>query len=187
MSGCKKRIRASVGGIAGAGPFVLVLTPSSRRDLRTAQGCASTPSSSVIVNTISPPSSLHETKTGQSRRPVLSFHSVSFEYLGIYQSGLLRALPSCDRHLKSPDFSAHFNMRGRAMPDMCALLSMFIPHLPTLLLNPRNYSAFWHWSVKPSVNRKDARRNRHKEVEEHRACGEPLSVDEAHRSLSGQL
>ena len=39
VSGYKKRIRASVGGIAGAGPSVLVLTLSSRRDRCTTRGC----------------------------------------------------------------------------------------------------------------------------------------------------
>ena len=115
----------------------------------------------------------------------LSLHSVSSEYLGIYQSGLFRALPSRDRHLqlidlfdKSPDFGANFNMRGQAMPDVCALLSTFISSLPTPLLDPHIYSAFWHWSVKPSVKREDARRDRHEEEEEERrARGEPPHPD----------
>ena len=106
---------------------------------------------------------------------------VSSECLGIYQSGLFRALPSRDRHLqlidlfdKSPDFGAQFNMRGQAMPDVCALLSTFISSLPAPLLDANIYSAFWHWSVKPSVKREDARRDRQEEEEEERrARGEP--------------
>ncbi|KAF8551528.1 hypothetical protein OG21DRAFT_1486906 [Imleria badia] len=99
--------------------------------------------------------------------------------------GLFRALPSRDRHLqlidlfdKSPDFGAHFNMRGQAMPDVCALLSTFISSLPTPLLDPHIYSAFWQWSVKPSVKREDTRRDRHEEEEEERrARGEPPHPD----------
>ncbi|KAG8220575.1 hypothetical protein J3R82DRAFT_3309 [Butyriboletus roseoflavus] len=100
---------------------------------------------------------------------------------GIYQSGLFRALPSRDRHLqlidlfdKSPDFGAQFNMRGQAMPDICALLSTFISSLPIPLLDAHIYSALWHWSVKPSVKREDARRDQQEEEEEERrARGEP--------------
>jgi hypothetical protein len=100
---------------------------------------------------------------------------------GIYQSGLFRALPSRDRHLqlidlfdKSPDFGAHFNMRGQTMPDVCALLSTFISSLPSPLLDPQIYSALWQWSIKPSVKREDARRDRQEEEEEERrARGEP--------------
>lgn len=106
---------------------------------------------------------------------------VSSEYLGIYQSGLFRALPSRDRHLqlidlfdKSPDFGAQFNMRGQAMPDICALLSTFISSLPSPLLDTHIYSALWQWSVKPSVKREDARRDQQEEEEENRrARGEP--------------
>lgn len=65
-------------------------------------------------------------------------------------------------------------MRGQAMPDICALLSTFISSLPTPLLDAHIYSAFWHWSVKPSVKREDARRDRQEEEEEERrARGEP--------------
>ncbi|KAH0828871.1 hypothetical protein J3R83DRAFT_2258 [Lanmaoa asiatica] len=86
-----------------------------------------------------------------------------------------------DRHLqlidlfdKSPDFGAQFNMRGQAMPDICALLSTFISSLPSPLLDAHIYSALWHWSVKPSVKREDARRDRQEEEEEERrARGEP--------------
>ncbi|KAG9308581.1 hypothetical protein JVU11DRAFT_11685 [Chiua virens] len=94
--------------------------------------------------------------------------------------GLFRALPSRDRHLqlidlfdKSSDFGAQFNMRGQAMPDICALLSTFISSLPSPLLDVQIYSALWHWSVKPSVKREDARRDRQEEEEEaRRARGE---------------
>ena len=60
------------------------------------------------------------------------------------------------------------------MPDICALLSTFISSLPTPLLEPHIYSALWHWSIKPSVKRDDARRDRQEEEEEdRRARGEP--------------
>ena len=67
------------------------------------------------------------TKTGEC--PSCSWSRlVSYKYPGIYRSGLFRALPSRDRHLQlidlfdtSPDFGAHFKMRGQAMPDVCAL------------------------------------------------------------------
>ena len=65
-------------------------------------------------------------------------------------------------------------MRGQAMPDVCALLSTFISSLPAPLLDAHIYSAFWHWSVKPSVKREDARRDRQEEEdEERRARGKP--------------
>ncbi|KAF9236012.1 hypothetical protein BU15DRAFT_23820, partial [Melanogaster broomeanus] len=82
---------------------------------------------------------------------------------GIYQHGLFRALPSRDRHLqlidifdKSADFGAHYNMRGQAMPDICALLSTFISSLPSPLIDLPIYLALWQWSVGPSVTREDA-------------------------------
>ncbi|KAH7883431.1 hypothetical protein F5I97DRAFT_1981873 [Phlebopus sp. FC_14] len=100
---------------------------------------------------------------------------------GIYQNGLFRALPSRDRHLqlidifdKSPNFGAGFNMRGQAMPDICAVLSTFISSLPKPLVDPHIYSAFWQWCVKPSVKREDARREQEDFEEEERvAKGEP--------------
>ena len=60
------------------------------------------------------------------------------------------------------------------MPDVCALLSTFISSLPSPLLDPQIYSALWQWSIKPSVKREDARRDRQEEEEEERrARGEP--------------
>ena len=60
------------------------------------------------------------------------------------------------------------------MPDICALLSTFISSLPTPLLDPPIYSALWHWSVKPSVKREDARRDKQEEEDEdRRTSGEP--------------
>ena len=60
------------------------------------------------------------------------------------------------------------------MPDICALLSTFISSLPSPLLDAHIYSALWHWSVKPSAKREDARRDRQEEEEEERrARGEP--------------
>lgn len=65
-------------------------------------------------------------------------------------------------------------MRGQAMPDICALLSTFISSLPTPLLDLPIYTALWHWSVKPSAKRADARRDRQEEEDEdRRARGEP--------------
>ena len=59
-------------------------------------------------------------------------------------------------------------MRGQSMPDICALLSTFISSLPSPLLEPPIYSALWHWSIKPSVKREDARRDKQEEEEEER-------------------
>lgn len=59
------------------------------------------------------------------------------------------------------------------MPDICALLSTFISGLPSPLLGTHIYSALWHWSIKPSVKREDARRDQQEEEEEdRRARGE---------------
>lgn len=99
---------------------------------------------------------------------------------GIYQQGLFRALPSRDRHIQlidiydsSTDYGAKFSMHGQTMPDICAVLSSFLSNLPQPLLDPRLYSGFWHWCVKPSVKREDVRRSQQDaEEEEKRARGE---------------
>ncbi|KAG1731813.1 Rho GTPase activation protein [Suillus paluster] len=99
---------------------------------------------------------------------------------GIYQQGLFRTLPSRDRHIQlidiydsSADYGAKFSMHGQTMPDICAVLSTFISGLPQPLLDPRLYSGFWHWCVKPSVKREDVRRSQQDaEEEEKRARGE---------------
>ncbi|KAH7920559.1 Rho GTPase activation protein [Leucogyrophana mollusca] len=92
---------------------------------------------------------------------------------GIYQQGLFRALPNRDRHLKliqiydtSADFGVKFSMRGQMMPDICALLSTYISSLPSPVLDPHLYGAFWHWCVKPSVKREDERREQREWEEE---------------------
>lgn len=59
-------------------------------------------------------------------------------------------------------------MRGQSMPDICALLSTFVSSLPSPLLQPPIYSALWHWSVKPTVRREDARRDKQEEDDENR-------------------
>lgn len=48
-------------------------------------------------------------------------------------------------------------MHKQTMPDICAVLSAFISSLPHPLLDPRLYSGFWNWCVKPSVKREEAR------------------------------
>ncbi|KAF8131800.1 Rho GTPase activation protein [Boletus edulis] len=155
-SGCKKRIRAFVDAIGAPLEDVLMYA------------------STVIV-----------IGDHQYHLPVVVVACIEeLTKNGIYRSGLFRALPSRDRHLqlidlfdKSSDFGAHFNMRGQAMPDICALLSTFISSLPAPLLDPQTYSALWHWSVKPSVKREDVRRDRQEEEEEERrAKGEPLHL-----------
>ncbi|KAH7909585.1 hypothetical protein BJ138DRAFT_1154888 [Hygrophoropsis aurantiaca] len=92
---------------------------------------------------------------------------------GIYQQGLFRALPNRDRHLKliqiydtSADFGVKFSMRGQMMPDICALFCTYISSLPSPILDPLLYGAFWHWCVKPSVKREDERREQREWEEE---------------------
>ncbi|OJA19754.1 hypothetical protein AZE42_06787 [Rhizopogon vesiculosus] len=99
---------------------------------------------------------------------------------GIYQQGLFRTLPSRDRYIQlidiynlSADYGAKFSMHKQTMPDICAVLSTFISSLPHPLLDPRLYNGFWHWCVKPSIKREEARRNQQDtEEEEKRARGE---------------
>jgi hypothetical protein len=107
-------------------------------------------------------------------------HLVSPEYLGIYQSGLFHSLPSRDRHLQlirsEPDFGAHFNIRGQAMPDICVLLSTVIPSLLTPLLYPHIYSAVRtvHQSRKGDRHEEE---EEEEEEEERRVRGEPPPPD----------
>lgn len=99
---------------------------------------------------------------------------------GIYQPGLFRTLPNRDRYIQlidvynsSADYGAKFSMHKQTMPDICAVLSTFISGLPHPLLDPRLYSGFWHWCVKPSVKREEVRRNQQDvEDENNRARGE---------------
>lgn len=57
-------------------------------------------------------------------------------------------------------------MHKQTMPDICAVLSTFITGLPHPLLDPRLYSGFWNWCVKPSVKREEARCNQQDAEEE---------------------
>ena len=159
----KKRIRTFVRGIADPCAIVLALTSPSRCDRRTTRDVALYASTTVAIDDyhyhlpIVVVACIEElTKTGEC--PSCSWSRlVSYKYPGIYRSGLFRALPSRDRHLQlidlfdtSPDFGAHFKMRGQAMPDVCAL----------------------------SVKREDARRDQQQEGEEDwRARGETLRPD----------
>lgn len=123
----------------------------------------------------------------------LTIHSTTS---GIYQQGLFRTLPSRDRYIQlidiydsSTDYGAKFSMHKQTMPDICAVLSTFISSLPHPLLDPRLYGGFWHWCVKPSVKREEARRSQQDaEEDDKRTKGElpptlPMPVKQQQQRL----